>query len=108
MMHEEHERAEWTRAAAVMAMIHNCAFGVKHAVSPAELNPYAPRKTECVSSEFVAGLFGNRGKSRSGKDGNQDADKIKNDDRDRGDAEGCKKTECVEKVIEEPDDSADR
>ncbi|MGN0871332.1 MAG: hypothetical protein ACI4UV_09105 [Victivallales bacterium] len=67
MMHEERERAEWNRAAAIMAMVHNCAFGVKHAVSPAELNPYAARKPASVSSEFVAGLFGNARKSMPGK-----------------------------------------
>ena len=63
VMHEERMREEWNRASAVMAMIHNCAFGVKHPVSAAELNPYAEQKRYYASSEFVAGLFGNAKKS---------------------------------------------
>ncbi|MGN0872657.1 MAG: hypothetical protein ACI4UV_15835 [Victivallales bacterium] len=62
-MHEERMRDEWNLASAVMAMIHNCAFGVKHPVSPAELNPYTEYKRNYASTEFVAEIFGNAKKS---------------------------------------------
>ena len=57
-MHDSRMRSEWERTAALLAMVHNCAFGVKHPLAPDDLNPYAEKKP-CVSSDFVAALFGN-------------------------------------------------
>jgi hypothetical protein len=45
-----------------MAMIHNCAFGVRNAISPVELNPYSEQKKKkvYVSGKFVRELFHNK------------------------------------------------
>lgn len=60
-MHKARMREEWNRTAAVLAMIHNCAFGVREAVSPSDFNPYAEqRKKVYVSGEFVRELFQNK------------------------------------------------
>lgn len=82
-MHDSRRRAEWECASALLAMIHNCAFGVKHPVSPDELNPYAQKKRS-VSSDFVASLFGNAGRSANHHGGDQKAEGNKADSK-RGD-----------------------
>ncbi len=58
LMHRRKMREQWNQTAAIMAMIHNCAFGVRQSLSPDELNPYSERKKRrSVSSEFVKMLF---------------------------------------------------
>lgn len=61
-MHRARMREQWNQTAAIMAMIHNCAFGVKTAISPVELNPYTDQKKKknYVSGEFVRELFHNK------------------------------------------------
>lgn len=57
-MHRRRMREQWNQTAAIMAMIHNCAFGARQSISPDELNPYSERKKcRSVSSEFVKMLF---------------------------------------------------
>ncbi len=61
-MHRARMREQWNQTSAIMAMIHNCAFGIKTAISPVELNPYSEQKKKkvYVSGEFVRELFHNK------------------------------------------------
>ena len=58
-MHRARMREQWNQTSAIMAMIHNCTFGIKTAISPVELNPYSEQKKKkvYVSGEFVRELF---------------------------------------------------